>query len=50
MFLILFGEIIFNEVNIIFGFIFYSCYLNMMKGIGLFFEEILDKIIEVYIK
>ncbi|HIE0497950.1 TPA: D-alanine--(R)-lactate ligase, partial [Clostridioides difficile] len=50
MFLTPSGEIIFNEVNTIPGFTSHSRYPNMMKGIGLSFEEILDKIIEVYIK
>ena len=46
MFLTPSGEIIFNEVNTIPGFTSHSRYPNMMKGIGLSFEEILDKIIE----
>ncbi|MFL8800461.1 D-alanine--D-serine ligase VanG [Clostridioides difficile] len=49
MFLTPGGEIIFNEVNTIPGFTSHSRYPNMMKGIGLSFEEILDKIIEVHI-
>ncbi|MGX9754694.1 D-alanine--D-serine ligase VanG [Clostridioides difficile] len=50
MFLTPSGEIIFNEVNTIPGFTSHSRYPNMMKGIGLSFEEILDKIIEVHVK
>lgn len=49
MFLTSGGEIVFNEVNTIPGFTSHSRYPNMMKGIGLSFEEILDKIIEVHI-
>lgn len=49
MFLTPGGEIVFNEVNTIPGFTSHSRYPNMMKGIGLSFEEILDKIIEVHI-
>lgn len=50
MFLTPYGEIVFNEVNTIPGFTSHSRYPNMMKGIGLSFKEILDKIIEVHAK
>ena len=39
------GEIIFNEINTIPGFTAHSRYPSMLKGIGMPFEEILDKII-----
>jgi len=41
------GEIIFNEVNTIPGFTSHSRYPNMMKGIGLQFNEIVDKLIQL---
>lgn len=44
------GEIVFNEVNTIPGFTSHSRYPNMMKGIGLSFAEMLDKLIGLYIK
>lgn len=43
------GEIVFNEVNTIPGFTLHSRYPNMMKGIGLSFPELLDKLIGIYI-
>ena len=43
------GEIIFNEVNTIPGFTTHSRYPNMMKGIGLSFTEVLDKLISLYL-
>ena len=42
-------KIYFNEVNTIPGFTSHSRYPNMMKGNGLSFEEMLDKIIGLYI-
>lgn len=48
MFLTPSGEIVFNEVNTIPGFTSHSRYPNMMKGIGLSFGEILDKLIGLY--
>ncbi len=39
------GEIVFNEVNTIPGFTSHSRYPNMMKGIGLSFDTILDRLI-----
>lgn len=42
-------EIVFNEVNTIPGFTSHSRYPNMMKGIGLSFKEMLDKLISLYI-
>jgi len=41
------GEIVFNEVNTIPGFTSHSRYPNMMKGIGLQFDEIVDKLIQL---
>ena len=43
------GEIVFNEVNTIPGFTTHSRYPNMMKGIGLSFTEVLDKLISLYL-
>ncbi|MCI8356974.1 MAG: D-alanine--D-serine ligase VanG [Lachnospiraceae bacterium] len=43
------GEIIFNEVNTIPGFTDHSRYPNMMKGIGLSFPEMLDRLIGLYL-
>lgn len=45
MFLTPEGEIIFNEVNTIPGFTAHSRYPNMLKGIGMSFGEILDRLI-----
>lgn len=42
------GEIVFNEVNTIPGFTSHSRYPNMMKGIGLSFPEMLDRLIGLY--
>lgn len=44
------GEIVFNEVNTIPGFTSHSRYPNMMKGIGMSFGEILDRLIELGMK
>lgn len=49
MFLTPSGEIVFNEVNTIPGFTSHSRYPNMMKGIGLSFDELLDKLIGLYL-
>lgn len=49
MFLTLEGEIVFNEVNTIPGFTSHSRYPNMMKGIGLSFPRMLDKLLGFYI-
>ena len=43
------GEIVFNEVNTIPGFTSHSRYPNMMKGIGLPFAQMLDKLIGLYV-
>ncbi len=40
------GEILFNEVNTIPGFTSHSRYPNMMRGAGLAFEDLLDRLIE----
>lgn len=42
------GEIVFNEVNTIPGFTTHSRYPNMMKGIGLSFGDMLDRLIGLY--
>jgi D-alanine---D-serine ligase len=47
MFLTKSGEIVFNEVNTIPGFTSHSRYPNMMKGIGLSYDSILDRLIEL---
>lgn len=39
-------QIVFNEVNTIPGFTSHSRYPNMMKGIGLSFSEVIDRLIE----
>lgn len=39
------GTIYFNEVNTIPGFTSHSRFPNMMKGVGLTFEEVLERII-----
>lgn len=48
MFLTPDGEIVFNEVNTIPGCTSHSRYPNMMKGIGIGFSELMDKILELY--
>lgn len=47
MFLTPKGEIVFNEVNTIPGFTSHSRFPNMMKGIGLSFADILDRLIHL---
>lgn len=42
-------KIVFNEVNTIPGFTSHSRYPNMMKGIGLSFPEMLDKLMDLYV-
>lgn len=42
------GGIVFNEVNTIPGFTAHSRYPSMMKGIGLSFADMLDKLIGLY--
>ncbi|MFG6393215.1 MAG: D-alanine--D-alanine ligase [Lachnospiraceae bacterium] len=49
MFLTPSGEIIFNEVNTIPGFTSHSRFPNMMKGAGLSFAAMLDKLVRLYI-
>lgn len=43
------GEIVFNEVNTIPGCTSHSRYPNMMKGIGLSFAKMLDKLLGLYV-
>lgn len=50
MFLTDSGKIVFNEVNTIPGFTAHSRYPNMMKAIGMSFETIISKVIELAIK
>ena len=40
-------EIVFNEINTIPGFTGHSRFPNMMKGIGLSFEQVVDRILEL---
>ncbi len=49
MFLTPDDRIVFNEVNTIPGFTSHSRYPSMMKGIGLSFPEVLDKLISLYL-
>ena len=44
------GELFFNEVNTIPGFTSHSRYPNMMKGIGLSFPQMLEKLLGLYEK
>ena len=46
MFLSASGEIVFNEVNTIPGFTPHSRFPNMMKAIGIPFEQIIETVIE----
>ncbi len=48
MFLTRDGRIVFNEVNTIPGFTSHSRYPNMMKGIGLSFADMLERLLELY--
>ena len=43
------GRVVFNEINTIPGFTSHSRYPNMMKGIGLSFADMLDKLIGLYV-
>lgn len=44
------GEIVFNEVNTIPGFTAHSRYPNMMKGIGISFPQVLNRILGLYLE
>lgn len=50
MFLTPDGEIVFNEVNTIPGCTSHSRYPNMMRGIGLSFADMLDRLIGLYME
>ncbi len=50
MFLTPKGEIYFNEINTIPGFTSHSRYPSMMKQVGINFEQLLDKLIELEIR
>ena len=43
-------EIVFNEVNTIPGFTSHSRYPNMLKGIGITFEQMVDKLIHLAVR
>ena len=43
------GELVFNEVNTIPGLTAHSRYPNMMKGIGLSFAEMIDRLLGLYL-
>ena len=43
-------RIVFNEVNTIPGFTYHSRYPNMMKGIDMLFEDVLDNLISLEVK
>lgn len=40
------GDLVFNEINTIPGFTVHSRYPNMLKSIGLSYEEIVEKLIQ----
>lgn len=42
------GQIVFNEVNTIPGFTSHSRYPNMLKGIGIDFSEVIERLISLY--
>jgi D-alanine---D-serine ligase len=44
------GEIVFNEVNTIPGFTTHSRYPNMLKAVGIPFEEVINTVIELAVK
>ncbi len=44
------GEIVFNEVNTIPGLTSHSRYPNMMRGIGLTFSDMLERLINLYLE
>ena len=50
MFLMPDGDIVFNEVNTIPGFTSHSRYPNMLKAIGMTFEQVIDTLIEQAVK
>ena len=50
MFLTPAGDIVFNEVNTIPGFTSHSRYPNMLKAIGMTFDQVIDTLIESAIK
>lgn len=53
-FLILEGKFIINEVNIMFGFIFFSMFLLLWKYVGVEYSDLIEKfvllVIECYIE
>ena len=44
------GRVVFNEVNTIPGFTSHSRYPSMMKAVGISFEEVITKVIELAVK
>lgn len=50
MFLTPLGEIVFNEVNTIPGFTSHSRFPNMLKAVGMNFEDIISELIELMVK
>ena len=50
MFLTPSGDIIFNEVNTIPGFTMHSRYPNMLKAIGMTFEQMIDEVIKLAVE
>ena len=47
MFLNADGKVIFNEVNTVPGFTSHSRYPNMMKAVGISFEQVISRVIEL---
>ena len=43
------GELVFNEVNTIPGLTAHSRFPNMMKGIGLSFPQMIDRLLGLYV-
>lgn len=50
MFLTSAGDIVFNEINTIPGFTAHSRYPNMLKAVGMSFEEVIDRLIGLVIE
>lgn len=50
MFLDAYGTIVFNEVNTIPGFTSHSRFPNMMKAIGISFEQVISRVIELAVR
>lgn len=50
MFLDAYGTIVFNEVNTIPGFTSHSRFPNMMKAVGISFEQVISRVIELAVR